>query len=96
EPYDVSTSTDRWNDYWEWSTEIFADNVCSLINGQAYGLTLEIVEPASAAIDNVAADHSNAPVEFFNLQGISVDADNLVPGIYIMRQGNTTKKVLVK
>ncbi|MCM1348996.1 MAG: calycin-like domain-containing protein [Firmicutes bacterium] len=96
EPYDVSTSTDRWNDHWEWSTEIFADNVCSLINGQAYGLTLEIVEPASAAIDNVAADHSNAPVEFFNLQGISVDADNLVPGIYIMRQGNTTKKVLVK
>lgn len=36
------------------------------------------------------------PVEFFNLNGVKVNGDNLVPGIYVKRQGNTTSKVLIK
>lgn len=95
EPKGVDGTQDLWNTGWEWSTEIFNDNVCSLINGQAYGLTLKLTG-SLAAIDNVTADDSNAPAEFFNLQGMRVDADNLTPGIYIMRQGKTVKKVLVK
>lgn len=37
-----------------------------------------------------------APVEWFNLQGLRVDGDHLTPGIYIRRQGKTTKKVLIR
>lgn len=46
-------------------------------------------------VDNVNAVE-NAPVEFFNLQGIRVNADTLTPGIYIRRQGASASKVLVK
>lgn len=95
EPKGVDGTEDLWGSNWEWSKEIFNNNVCSLINGQAYELTVRIVDKL-AAIDNVATDNNNAPVEFFNLQGMSVDADNLTPGIYIMRQGKNVKKVLVK
>ncbi len=36
------------------------------------------------------------PVDYYNLQGIPVNADNLVPGIYICKQGRLASKVLVK
>lgn len=35
-------------------------------------------------------------VEYYNLQGVRVAADNLTPGIYIQRTGNTAKKVIIR
>lgn len=93
EPKDIATAADRWGDNWDWSKDIFADGVCSLINGQAYAFTVKMTTPS--AINNVAVDE-NAPVEYFNLQGVRVAADNLTPGIYVRRQGGKTVKVLVK
>lgn len=51
-----------------------------------------------AAINEVATDvvDENAPVEYFNLQGVSVNADNLSNGIYVRRQGSKTSKVIVR
>ena len=48
------------------------------------------------AIEGIDADNSNAPVEYYNLQGIRVNADNMPAGIYIRRQGTAVSKVLVK
>lgn len=48
---------------------------------------------ASGVADAIVSD-VNAPVEYYNLQGIRVD--NPANGVYIMRQGNNVKKVLVK
>ena len=45
------------------------------------------------AVDNIAAD-ANAPVEYFNLQGVRVA--NPENGVYLRRQGNKVSKVLVK
>lgn len=45
-------------------------------------------------VDAVDADTSDAPVEFFDLQGRRVM--NPVNGLYIRRQGNSVEKVLVK
>lgn len=46
----------------------------------------------SLGIDDVAAtDDANAPVEYFNLQGVKVD--NPQSGLYIRRQGNSVTKV---
>lgn len=53
------------------------------------------VEPLSG-IEDVVIDMTDASVEVFNLHGIRVDAANLAPGIYIVRQGAKTSKVLVK
>lgn len=55
--------------------------------------TIDDVQLPNSSISNVAVD-ANAPVEFFNLQGIRVD--NPANGVYIRRQGNTSAKVLVK
>lgn len=50
----------------------------------------------ATGISAVSADDVDAPVEYFNLQGIRVNGDNLTPGIYIRRQGKTTEKIIVK
>ncbi len=52
--------------------------------------------PKPSAIEGVDVDNSNAPVEFYNLQGIRVNSSDMAPGIYIRRQGTDVKKVLVK
>ncbi|MDE6236337.1 MAG: hypothetical protein K2M45_00530 [Muribaculaceae bacterium] len=46
-----------------------------------------------SGIESVEADE-NAPVEFYNLQGMKVSGDDA--GIYIRRQGSKTSKVIVK
>lgn len=50
----------------------------------------------SGGVENVnaAAAESDAPVEYYNLQGVRVD--NPQPGIYIRRQGSKVSKVLLK
>ena len=51
----------------------------------------------NAGVSDITADENvNAPVEYFNLNGVAVSADNLVPGLYITRQGSKTEKVVVK
>lgn len=45
------------------------------------------------AVDAPAAD---APVEYYNLQGVRIPANALTPGLYIRRQGPATTKVLIK
>ncbi len=62
--------------------------------------TFPSVKEDLSAIDSIAADVANAEevgeVEFFNLQGVKVTAENMTSGIYVMRQGTTTAKVFVK
>lgn len=51
-----------------------------------------------AGIDDVTTDlnDANAPAEYYNLQGVRVAADNLTPGIYVVRQGKKVSKVYVR
>lgn len=41
-------------------------------------------------------DPADGPIEMFNMQGIRVNGNTLVPGHYILRQGKKTAKILVK
>lgn len=51
----------------------------------------------NSAISDIAVEaDSNAPVRYYNLQGIEMPVENLPAGIYIRRQGNTSTKVIVK
>lgn len=54
------------------------------------------VGQGAAAIEGIEIDSANAPVEFYNLNGVRVNGDSLAPGIYIRRQGNDVKKILVR
>ena len=47
--------------------------------------------PGWSAIMDVA----NGPVEYYNIQGIRVATDEIVPGFYIVRQGEKSTKVLI-
>lgn len=58
-----------------------------------YQLT-DFVNVEVSGIENVGAGDKNAPVEYFNLQGVRVDSPKA--GIYIRRQGNTASKVYIR
>lgn len=66
---------------------VYATNTFNL-NGIGYNLR----QGGTVEIEDVVAE--DAPVEYFNLQGIRVE--NPSNGIFIRRQGNTVTKVLVK
>lgn len=48
----------------------------------------------TTGVEGVGVDE--APVEFYNLQGVRMTSDTLAPGIYIRRQGNETSKVYIR
>lgn len=52
----------------------------------------------SSAIGGIESDviDESAPVEYYNIQGMKVNADNLTPGFYIVRQGKKVSKIFVK
>lgn len=50
--------------------------------------------PAGAGVENVSVDSTDAPVQYFDLQGRPVA--NPSTGIYIRRQGSVASKVLIK
>ena len=54
-------------------------------------------EKYKSGVEDIAADgEGQGRVEMFNLQGVSVDSENAVPGVYVRRQGNKVQKVVVK
>ena len=57
-------------------------------------ITVEFTEVS--AIGEIGIDPANGPVEYYNLQGVRVEAENLVPGFYVVRQGDKVAKVLIK
>lgn len=63
--------------------------------GKAHGAADSyIVMPGSAGIDTVISEDSNAPVEYYNLQGIRID--NPSSGqLVIRRQGSDVKKIIM-
>ncbi len=69
------------------------ENYITTNGGSMIDLTLQVV--ALSGIDEIGSD-ADAPAEYFNLMGIPVAAENLTPGIYIIRRGNTTTKAYVR
>ena len=52
--------------------------------------------PTTTGITAIEANDDAAPVEYYNIQGMRVNADNLTPGLYIRRQGRAATKIYVK
>lgn len=50
----------------------------------------------TTGVTDVMADADDADVRYYNLQGISVSRDEMVPGVYIRRTGTTATKVIVR
>ena len=56
----------------------------------------EDVAVDNAGVAEIVIDDENAPVEFYNLNGVRINSDNLVPGLYIRRQGAKASKIIVR
>ena len=58
------------------------------------------VEPQSTGVEEIESsvieENIDAPVEYYNLQGVKVNADNLNKGIYIKVQGKKVSKIYVR
>lgn len=60
-------------------------------------LTIKLPHVDDDAVDGVESDaDASAPVQWYNLQGVRVDIDNVPSGVYIRRQGNAASKVAVR
>ena len=58
-----------------------------------------IVASEFAGVAKISADiDTNLPYEVYSLGGVKLGnaTDNLTPGLYIMRQGKATRKIVVK
>lgn len=72
-------------------------NVNMQINVMWNGIPIDVTFTSStSAVSNIVIDNQNAPVEFYNLNGVRLNGDNLPAGIYIRRQGTEVSKILVK
>jgi hypothetical protein len=67
-------------------------NSTNLSKGIAYDLPVTVT--ASTGVANI--DVENGEAIFYNLQGMRVNKDRMVPGVYIMSVGGKTSKVLVR
>lgn len=52
------------------------------------------VQEGTSGIEGVAVENADAPVEYFNMQGMRVE--NPANGLYVRRQGNNVSKVYVR
>lgn len=70
------------------------DKVEAIVNTDATVLAISTKKPAGQSALQVVNADTNAPVEYFNLQGVRVAEPR--NGLYIRRQGNDVKKVVIK
>ena len=78
--------------------EAFPGAVCAMTNDTFTKLTLstEAIDlvASTSGVAEIADEDADAPVEFYNLQGVKVTGNE--PGLYIRRQGKKATKVIVK
>lgn len=62
----------------------------------AYSIAVTLSDINGAGIEGIGTSSSEAHAVYYDLTGNRYDSDALAPGVYVMRRGNTVKKVLVK
>lgn len=64
--------------------------------GCPYVVSCNVFVSGEAGIRDLEGDDSDAPVEYYNLNGVRVNSGALAPGLYIKRQGAHATKVIVR
>ena len=91
---DGETSTDVTDYVKEWPN---STGTCYITMVTVAGdMTIEAEFSERSAITDLTIDGENDSYEYFNMQGVKVGASDLVPGIYIVRQGNKTSKAFIR
>ncbi|MDE6396395.1 MAG: hypothetical protein K2K84_03910, partial [Muribaculaceae bacterium] len=92
---------DNAGNLYAWHRSNFGLRVYAVKNAAPVALTAapkKLVLSSQTGVEDIVSDKAdvNAPAEYFNLNGVRVDGNNLVPGIYVRRQGSVSTKVIVK
>jgi uncharacterized protein YdeI (BOF family) len=75
--------------------ETAASKVVFTVTATTRIATMNVVYTAGEnSVSSVAVDNANAPVEYYNLQGVRVN--NPTTGLYIVKQGNKVSKQLIR
>lgn len=69
-------------------------NIAPSVDAEEILLPVLYVKKDSSAVSTISVNDENAPVEYYNLQGIRVD--NPANGIFVRRQGNNVTKVVIR
>lgn len=79
----------------EWSAAEGAASVKFTLAGTVQINTIDVTcQNKLSGVENVAEENTDAPVEYYNLQGVRVI--NPENGLYIRRQGNNVTKVIIR
>jgi hypothetical protein len=73
---------------------VYAKSVTPTSESDVLSLNVEPENVTVSGIEGVAADSQDAPVEYYNLQGVRVS--NPGTGLYIRRQGTKVEKVAIR
>lgn len=81
------------NNNWSFATSKSSDHFDTI------DLTLDVINGTlssnySTGVESISEDNTNAPAEYFNLQGVKVN--NPENGLYIVRQGNKVSKQYIR
>lgn len=91
-PFPGAANKTEWTDIMTWKKDKMPYAVQTI---QEQGTLVRFrFETDASGIDEVTTDE-NAPVEYFNLQGVRVADPTGTPGVYIRRQGYKTHKVTI-
>lgn len=64
--------------------------------GQDFIASCDVKVTANAGITTVDGECDDVAAEYYDLRGQRVNAEGLVPGVYVVRKGTETRKVCVK
>ncbi|MCH5221927.1 MAG: hypothetical protein J1F05_06375 [Muribaculaceae bacterium] len=92
--FDIKYDSDQYGDFITMNTDAVGIADMNFNGIVAYYPEIYVPLVDKSGVNNVAVADENAPVEYFNLQGVRVA--NPENGLYIRRQGNTVTKVIVK
>ena len=78
---------------------VVLENGVKFMSYSSYHFKLNLVDSkltvcGTTGVESVSEDDVNAPVEYFNLQGVRVE--NPQNGLYIVRQGNKVSKQIIR
>ncbi|MDE6311251.1 MAG: chitobiase/beta-hexosaminidase C-terminal domain-containing protein [Muribaculaceae bacterium] len=70
----------------------------SLHPDQMYVQTQEVAPEGLivTGVENIQTEDVDAPVEYYNIQGMRVQPEHMTPGMYIRRQGKSSMKIYVR
>lgn len=89
--YDKETTTVVWSPKEAGAKQAYIDAV---EGAYITAITVNYKAGLGSAVEGIAVEESDAPAEYYNLQGIRVNPDNAAPGIYIVRKGSKVSKIL--